>query len=209
MRARTRADAGHRIGRATGQGMSGKLIAYLRRRGRDVSRFGRACDGSYAVEFALVAPILLATVIAILEISYYLFAQQTLQTAAVEFGRLFMTNQGPSQNSTVNASGQLQPGSSVCNIIQPLLNCASVMVNVIPYQNYSSADTSMPTLTYNGQGAVSNSWQYTPGSPGQVVVVQLVYQLTVLPGPLGFVLKNLSNGQMEVMGITAILVEPS
>jgi Flp pilus assembly protein TadG len=194
---------------ATGRGMSEKLIAYLRRRGWDVSRFGRARDGATAVEFALVAPALIATLIAIFEVMYFLFAQQTLQTAAGEFGRMFMTNQGPAQGSTVNSSGQLKTGSSVCNIISPLLDCTQVMVDVQSYDSLSGANTSMPTLTYDGSGNVTNTWSYAAGTPGQIVVIRLIYQLSTIRGPLGFVLSSLSNGKMEVMGITAIRVEPS
>jgi Flp pilus assembly protein TadG len=198
-----------RIGGATGPGMSRKLIAYLRRHGRNVSRFRHAGCGATAVEFAMIAPVFLATLIAILEVSYFLFAQQTLQTAAVEMGRLFMTNQGPAQNNTVNANGQLVSGSSVCNIIQPLLSCGSVIVNVQSYQNYGSANTSMPSLYDSSCNAVT-SWNYTAGAPGQVVVIQLLYPVTIVTGPLGFALSNVAcNGKMEVMGVTAIRVEPS
>ena len=189
--------------------MSGNLIAYLRRHGRDVFRFGRTRDAATAVEFALVAPALIAILIAIFEVMYFLFAQQTLQTAAGEFGRMFMTNQGPAQGSTVNGSGNLQTTSSVCNIIRPLLDCTAVMVDVKNYDSLCGADMSMPTLTYNGSGNVTNTWSYTAGTPGQIVVIRLVYQLSTITGPLGFVLSSLSNGKMEVMGATAIRVEPS
>jgi Flp pilus assembly protein TadG len=193
----------------TGRGMSGKLIAYLGRYGRDVSRLGRTRDGATAVEFALVAPALIATLIAIFEIMYFLFAQQTLQTAAGEFGRMFMTNQGPAQGSTVNANGTLKTTSSVCNIIQPLLDCTQVMVDVQPSDSYGGADTSMPTLTYDGSGNVTNTWNFSAGQPGQIVTIRLIYQLSTMRGPLGFVLSSLSNGKMEVMGVTAVRVEPS
>jgi Flp pilus assembly protein TadG len=189
--------------------MSGKLIAYLRRQGRGVSRFSRTGDGATAVEFALVAPALIALLIAIFEVMYFLFAQQTLQTAAGEFGRMFMTNQGPAQASTINGSGNLKTTSSVCNIIQPLLSCAAVMVDVNSYDSLCGADTSMPTLTYNGSGNITNTWSYTAGAPGQIVVIRLIYQLSTIKGPLGFVLSNLSNANMEVMGVTAVRVEPN
>lgn len=189
--------------------MSTRLIAYFRRWGRRASRFGSAHGGATAVEFAMIAPALLAMVIAILEVMYFLFAQQTLQTAAMEAGRMFMTNQGPAKANMVDANGRLVNSSSVCNIIQPLLSCGLVMVDIKPYQQYTGADTSMPTLTYDAQGNVSNSWSFTAGTPGQVVIIRLIYQLSTVRGPLGFVLSNLGNGKMEVMGVTAIRVEPS
>ena len=189
--------------------MSTKPIAYLRRWGRRASRFGGAHSGATAVEFAMIAPALLAMIVAIFEVMYFLFAQQTLQTAAIEAGRMFMTNQGPAKNQIVDNQGKLLSTSSVCNIIQPLLSCSAVMVDVRSYQSYSGADTSIPTLTYDGQGNVSNNWSYGVGTPGQVMIVRLIYQLSILQGPLGFILSNLGNGKMEVMGVTAIRVEPN
>jgi hypothetical protein len=40
------------------------------------------------------------------------------------------------------------------------------------------------------------------------MVVQLIYQWSVVGGPLGFILSNLPNGSAEVMGISAFRVEP-
>jgi Flp pilus assembly protein TadG len=184
-------------------------MKFLRRRAADVLRLGLARDGATAVEFALILPAFLGTLIAIFQIAYFLFAQQVLQTAAVEAGRLFMTNNGPAQGQMTNSQGQLLSSSSICSFIQPLLNCASVMVDVQSYSSFAGAGASAPTLTYDGQGNVTNTWSYSPGTPGQVVVVRLIYQLSIFRGPLGFVLSNLSNGMMEIMGVTAIRVEPS
>jgi Flp pilus assembly protein TadG len=189
--------------------MSGKLLAYFRHWERRISGFCGTHDGAMAVEFAVIAPALLASIIAIFEVMYFLFAQQTLQTAAVEAGRLFMTNHGPAQNQMVNGQGQLLSSSSVCNIIQPLLSCSAVMVDVQSTGSYCGSDTSTPTLTYDAQGNVNNTWNFSAGTPGQIVVIRLIYQLSTLRGPLGFVLSNLSNGKMEVMGVTAIRVEPN
>src|SRR5262249_32277225 len=150
-------------------------------------------DGVTAVEFALVAPALIATLIAILEVMYFLFAQQTLQTAAVEFGRMFMTNQGPAQSATVNSNGTLKSASSICGIINTLLDCTAVTVDVQSYNAFNGADTSMLRL-YDGSGNPITNFSFTAGTPGQIVVIRLVYQLTTIKGPLGFVLSSLSNG---------------
>ena len=177
---------------------------------RQVSRFISAQEGGTEfLEFAIVFPAFIAVIIAILEISYFLFAQQTLQTAAVELGRQFMTNQGPTKGTTVNASGQLQAGSTICNIIKPLLSCGSVVVNVQSFQDWQSASTGMPSL-YDGNCNAVTSWNFTAGTPGQVTVIQLMYPIKIVTGPLGFALSNVNcNGNMVVMGITAIRVEPS
>jgi Flp pilus assembly protein TadG len=177
------------------------LAKYFRRHAREVSRFARAQRGATAVEFALIAPAFLGVLIAILQTAIFLFAQQTLQTAALQAGRALMTGSGSGLTQT-------QFTNTVCPLIQPLFICANLMVNVQSYADFAAANTSAPTVTYNSNGSVSNSWSYTSGAPGQVMVVQLIYQLSTVKGPLGFILSNLPNGSAEVMGISAFRVEP-
>ena len=52
------------------------------------------------------------------------------------------------------------------------------------------------------------SFAFNPGTPGEVMVVQLVYKWSVVSGPLGYVMSNLPNNATEMMGVTAIRVEP-
>jgi Flp pilus assembly protein TadG len=176
--------------------------AFSRRAGA-ACRFLLARGGTAAIEFAFVAPAFLALLIAIFQVMIFLFSQAVLQQAATSAGRLIMT--GQAQNSGLT---QAQFQSDVCPMVSALFNCSNVMVNVQTYASYSSAGTSTPTLTYNAQGQVTNSWSYNPGTPGDVVVVQLIYQLPVVSGPLGFSLANLGNGKAEIMGVTAFRVEP-
>jgi Flp pilus assembly protein TadG len=179
------------------------ITTYFRRGARRVARFWRARRGSTAVEFALVAPAFLGLLIAIFETTLFLFAQATLQNAAVEAGRLFMTGQAQNAGTT-----QAQFESDICPMISALFTCSNLMVNVSAYTNFSSANASAPTLTYNSGGSVTNSWSYAAGTPGQVMVVQLIYQWPIVSGPFGYVLSNLGNGKTEIMGVTAFRVEP-
>lgn len=179
------------------------LSTCFRRLAGELSRFARTRQGATAVEFALVAPPFLATLIAIFEVTIFLFAQQVLQNAAVEAGRLFMTGQAQNNNTT-----QSQFESDICPMIQAVFTCSSLMVNVQSYADFSGANASVPTLTFSAQGAVTNTWSYDPGSPGQVMVVQLIYQWPIVNGPLGYVLSSLGNGHTEMMGVSAFRVEP-
>jgi Flp pilus assembly protein TadG len=176
------------------------VAKYLR---RDVSRFGDACDGTTAVEFALIAPVFLALLFAILETTLFLFAQATLQNAATAAGRLFMTGHVQGAGTT-----QTQFQTEVCPMVSTLFTCSKLMVNVQAYSNFAGATTSAPTLTYNSNGTVSNTWSYTAGTPGQVMVVQLIYQWPIVGGPFGYVLPKLGNGTTEMMGVAAFRVEP-
>lgn len=176
---------------------------HLRHLAQTLSRFVGARRGATAVEFALIAPVFLATLIAVLQTAVLLFAQQTLQSAALQAGRMFMTGQGQNGNVT-----QSQFATDICPLIQPLFTCSALMVDVQSYSSFATADASTPTLTYNSSGQVTNSWAYTPGTPGQVMVVRLIYQWNAVRGPLGFVLSNLPNNLTEIMGVTAFRVEP-
>ncbi len=178
-----------------------KLSTYCRRFASNVVRFCRARKGATAVEFALIAAPFFGTLIAILETTLFLFAQAALQNAATEAGRLFMT--GQAQNGGWSAS---TVESKVCPLISALFNCNNVVVVVQNYSDFASASTSAPALYSNGQPITS--FAYNPGTPGEVMVVQLVYKWSVVGGPLGFVLSNLPNGTAEMMGVSAFRVEP-
>jgi Flp pilus assembly protein TadG len=168
---------------------------------RAIARFRVAERGATAVEFALITPAFLATLIAVLETVIFLFAQASLQTAAVQAGRLFMT--GQAQNLS-----QAAFKTPVCqNYLPAVFNCNSLIVIVQSYSSFSGANTSAPAL-YDAQGNPVSTWAYSPGAQGQVMVVQLVYPWSVVSGPLGFVLANLPNSAAEMMGVAAFRVEP-
>ncbi len=166
-----------------------------------VARLRTAEQGATAVEFALIAPAFLATLIAVLQTAVFLFAQASLQSAATQASRLFMT--GQAQNLSQSAFK-----TQVCqNYLPALFNCNSLVVVVQNYSSFSGANTSAPAL-YDANGNAVNTWAYSPGSQGQVMVVQLVYPWMTVRGPLGYVLGNLPNGAAEMMGVSAVRVEP-
>jgi Flp pilus assembly protein TadG len=179
------------------------LPKYLQRLAREISRFAGTRGGATAVEFALIAPPFLATLLAILEVTLFLFAQQLLQNAAVEAGRLFMTGEAQNDNTT-----QAEFESDICPMVSALFTCGSVMVNVQSYASVSGASAGEPTLTFNSQGQVTNTWSYDPGTPGELMVVQLIYEWPIISGPFGYVLPSLGNGHAEMMGVSAFRVEP-
>jgi Flp pilus assembly protein TadG len=168
---------------------------------RNVRRFRGAQQGATAVEFALIAPVFLALLIAIFETALFLFAQANLQNAAMQAGRLFMT--GQAQNGSMT---QTQLQSAVCPMVQMIFTCGNLVIVVQTYASSASASTSAPQL-YNAQGKL-NTGTYSPGGPGDLMVVQIAYPWSLVTGPLGFTLANQSNGTSEIMGVTAFRVEP-
>jgi Flp pilus assembly protein TadG len=181
------------------------LAKYFRRRARTVYRFREAEQGATAVEFALVAPAFLAMLFAIIQTTLFLFAQATLQSAAVEAGRMFMT--GSAQNTGTTGLSQTQFASDVCPMVSALFTCANLQINVSTYSSFSGASTSAPSL-YNSNGSLITTGTYSPGTQGEIMVVQLAYPWPVVGIPLGSVLPGTGYGTTEIMGISAFRVEP-
>jgi Flp pilus assembly protein TadG len=159
--------------------------------------------GATAVEFALVAAPFIALLVGIIQTFLVIFSQQLLQTVVTQSSRLILTNQAQAANMS-----QSQFAQQVCDQVAILFNCSGLMVDVQTYASFGAGDTSMPALTYNAKGNVTNSWQYNPGAPGQIVIVRVMYEWPVFGGPLGFTLANLADGNRLIMGSAAFQNEP-
>jgi Flp pilus assembly protein TadG len=173
----------------------------MQRLGREIVRFARTRRAATAVEFALIAPAFLATLIAILEVCIFLFGQMALQDAANQAGRYFLT--GQAQNNGWTAT---QVVTKVCP--SALFNCKNLFIVVQSAASFAAANTAAPAMYSSGQALNQSGYTYDPGTPGEVMVVQLVYAWPVVLAPLGFNIGNLQNGAIEMMGVSAFRVEP-
>jgi Flp pilus assembly protein TadG len=181
-----------------------KLAKFFGRGTRAMAQFRGAEQGATAVEFAIIAPAFIATLFAIIQTTLFIFAQQTLQTAAVQAGRLIMT--GSAQNSGMTFA-QFQ--SQVCPLVSALFNCSNLVFNVQNYSSFSSASTSAPSL-YNSQGQLNSgsSGTYSLGTQGEIMVVQIAYPWPIFGMPIGSVVSNTGYDTTEIMGVSAFRVEP-
>ena len=170
---------------------------------RHKEAFPRNENGATAVEFALVAAPFIALLVGTIQTFLVFFAGQQLQSIVTQTSRLILTGQAQDQGLSQSAFAQ-----KLCNNVVVLFSCGNIMINVQAYSTFSSANTAPPTLTYNAQGNVTNAWQYNPGTAGQIVVVQAMYQWPVFLGPLGFNLSNLSNGDRLIMASAVFKNEP-
>jgi len=166
-------------------------------------RLARNDRGAAALEFGLVAAPFLALLVALFQTAMVFFASRVLDEIVSKTSRYIMT--GQAQQAGMSASGF---AAYVCNQTLALFNCDDFMINVQNYNSFSSVTTSTPALTFNGTGQVTNSWAWSPGNPGDIVVVQVMYQWPVVLGPLGFNLSNLSNGNRLLVSTAVFKNEP-
>ena len=172
--------------------------------GGTAARIADDTRGVTMIEFAFVAGPLFALIIAIVQVSLVFFAQQNLESTAASATRQLMTGSAQSAGMT-----QSQFLSAVCAKLPVFMKCANVMVDVQSTSNFSSSNTSAPTLTYNASGNVNNTWAYQPGGPGQITTVKVMYIWAVNKGPLGFDLSTMSGGNRLLIATSVFKTEPS
>jgi Flp pilus assembly protein TadG len=178
-------------------------ITLAKRRRRCVA-FLKDQKGATAVEFALVAAPFIALLVALIQTFLVFFAQELLESVVQQASRLILTGQVQSQQMTQSAFQ-----ATVCSQVVILFNCTGLMVDVQVVPALTSSSTSSPTLTYNANGSVSNTWQYTPGTSGDLVVVKVMYLWPVFLGPLGFNLADQPNNNKLLIATAAFQNEPS
>lgn len=168
-----------------------------------VASFLKDTNGANAVEFAIIAAPFLALSVGIIQTFLVFFGQQLLEQVVQQSGRLIMTGQ-------VQTAGmsQTQFANAVCSQVRIIFNCNNLMINVTSSSDWTTASTATPTLTFDAAGNVNNTWTFSPGSPGDVVVLEVMYQWPVFMGPLGFNLANLANGNRLIMASAAFQNEP-
>jgi len=178
-------------------------LAFRHRAGRLLSRLIANERGATTIEFAFVAAPLMALLMAIVVTSTVYFAQQGLETAAEATARVLMT--GQAQSSGYSAA---QLKQAACTALPPFLSCENLLVDVQSAATFSAVSTAAPTITYDSNGAVSNSFSYTPGNAGDIVVIRLMYIWKVPTGPLGFDVATLGNGKRLLITTSVAKTEP-
>jgi Flp pilus assembly protein TadG len=185
-----------------------KITAGKRRR----NRFGaliRDSKGATAVEFALIAAPFIAIIAALFQTFLVFFAQAVLENAVRQSSRQILTGQTQTQDASLSKAAAIAAfHQTVCNNAAVLFTCSGLMVDVEVANNWSSANTGMPPLTYDSNGNVTNTWQFNPGNAGDIVVVRVMYLWPVFFGQI-FNIANQTNGSRQIMASAAFQNEPA
>ena len=163
-------------------------------------RFRRNRRGSAAVEFALVAPVFFALLFAIIETALVFFAGQVLETVTQNSARMIMTGQAQTAAYT-----PAQFATYVCGQVPALFTCANIYIDVESYPAFSSVTINSQI---DGANNFINNMQYSPGGPGDIVVVRLFYQWPLFVTGLGYNIANLSGSKRLLSATAAFKNEP-
>ncbi len=168
-------------------------------------RFRRSRRGSTAVEFALVAPVFFALLFAIIETAIVFFAGQVLESVTQNAARTIMT--GQAQNAGYDQahfkSQVVCPSGSLASVLFDCVN--GIYIDVKSYPAFGN-------VTLNSQIDASNNFvpptNYSPGGPGQIVVVRLFYQWPLFVTGLGYNISNLAGSKRLLTATAAFQNEP-
>jgi Flp pilus assembly protein TadG len=144
-------------------------------------------SGAVAVEFALVGPVFFLLLLMTIELGIVLLTQSVLDFATQDAARLIALGQAAAKGTFT---------ARLCTDTAPLIPCASLQVNV---QAAATFNGFSPTVQTDGNGNLTNT-QYSPGSSGQSVIVQVGYNSPYVSTWVGTLLGN-NNASLLVSSV--------
>ena len=130
-----------------------------------------------SVEFALIAPLLIALTLGAIQLGLIFFASCELDRITDKAARDVMLGTALGQTAS-----EFQ--AAVCANVAVLFNCNGLIVNLTPQGGCAAISTTPPVLTYDANGNLLTQLNYNPGMNGSIMVLQVMYQLPVIAGPL-------------------------
>ena len=165
-----------------------------------LGRFRRAQRAATAVEFALIAPLLFALLLATTQIAVIFIAQSYIQTVAEATQRAVLTNQTGSLTST-------QFKALVCSNVGALFNCNSLIISLqVAPTSPSGIAAAMPKFDSSGKLTSTPSIASIP--PNTQALLIIMYQWPVISGPLGSYFGTLGNGAYLLTSTQVFQTEP-
>jgi Flp pilus assembly protein TadG len=162
-------------------------------------RLARSSDGAALLEFAILGPAFLALLVAIFQTGAVFLVQQVLQTATTQTARLIMTGQAQTQN--MSSATFLQ---NVCSAAGTFFDCSKLSANIQTFSSFSGVQPNSPV----SGGTFTKPSNYSLGGPGDIVLVQVFYQLPVMTAPLGFTMAATTDGNALITATSVFRNEP-
>jgi len=180
-----------------------KLCDLMRVRGNNLLKSLKDNTGAAAVEFALVMVPLITTLLLCAQTFIVFWLDSEMQSIAQKAARQVMT--GTAQDAGMSQSAFLQ---MVQGLTPSPFQSAGVMVDVKSASSFAALNTAAPVMTYNAQGQATNSWTYSPGNAGDIVILRVMYNWPIYGGALAFGLANQSNNTRLLTGTAVFKNEP-
>jgi Flp pilus assembly protein TadG len=162
----------------------------------------RDTSGITGLEFAMIGPIFLLMVMAVLENGFTLWTQSVLDNATRDASRLLQTGQ--------SQSGGTSFATQLCNEISGFMSCSQLQYRV---QNGSTFAAISPSISFGTGGAATGFSAYPTAvstsslTAGTDVVVQVIYKRNFIIPWVGKIMTGTSDYE-ELLATATFQIEP-
>ena len=164
--------------------------------------FATATGASTAVEFAFIAPVLFALLLAMTQIAVIFIAESYIQTVAETTERQILTNQYTSLTAD-------QIRAQVCSNVSALFsNCASNMIISLQAAPSTPAGIAAAMPTFDSNGNLTSVPPIQTISQNTQALLIIMYKWPVIAGPLGAVFGSLADGTYLLTATEVFQTEP-
>ena len=170
-----------------------------------IARFHRSESGVTAIEFAFVSPIIIAILLATIQIVVIVIAQSYLELIAENGMRMVLTNQA-------GGLTQAQFKTDICGSVSSLalFNCNNIIVSLqTAPAGVSAMAAAMPTFDKTGAVVPGSVFYPSTIAPSTQMMLTVEYQWPVIGGPLGLKFSSLANGTWLLVSTQVFQTEPS
>jgi len=157
-------------------GTSGNCQGWVARLRRGLGRLFASRSGVTAVEVALVLPPFTLLTFGIIETAMLFFIATSLEGQVATAGRQIRTGSVQAAGAPIDAFKNL-----LCGGLGGLIDCDNVVLDVRNFPNWSNV-TYPPFLDEEGN---PSGTAFSPGGPGNIVLVRVAYRWTILTPFLG------------------------
>ncbi len=165
--------------------------------------FAKNKEGIVAVEFALIAAPFFLLVFGLLEIALIFFMTTTLDYGVTQASRQIRTGELQSKAAVKSDFATL-----VCGNLFDLLDCSNRLhIDVQRYEDFVASNAGDP-LPLNEDGTLQDNFNYNPGGPSEIVLVQVYYEWSLITPIMSSALKNMNDGKRLLHSTAVFRNEP-
>jgi len=148
--------------------------------------FKRSDEGATAVEFAIIAPVFMFIVVAIIEVSLIFFATVNLDGAATEAARRIRTGQAQQSGDALTDFT-----TTLCTQLDTMFDCAKLQKDVRTMASFSAIQAAVNVgIEYDPITGDPITYGFSSGASGDIVLVRVMYLWTIQTPMIGTIFET-------------------
>lgn len=175
-----------------------------RRAARAGAAFRRNRRGATAVEFAMIAPLFLGSLFAIMETGTLYLKTTALEAGVEEAKRVTMTGQVAGAGGAAEQLAKFK--DAFCNQAGWIIPCDAMKWDVRAFTTFGAA--AMPNRLKANGTFDDSGLQFNPGKPCEIVVIRGYYLTKSITAMIRNDVAQLSSGEVVLTGAAAFKNEP-